>query len=268
MDKIHELDVSTLPLNFFISVVASRRGGKSSLITSLLGEIQQSKNKFDTIILFSSTDAGFEDIEEHYRFKDLSYLDTILEKMKQIKEVNKSLDKNFIKARICIILDDMAFNTTGNDSLQRNKTLLELALNGRHLNNSEIKNLKNGISVILISQTLKSINKSIRLNCDLMMCNLITNRIERNDILDEYFYIKSDPKSMKIGKSLYDDIVRSKPYRFLVIERYKSNKRELEDYISYYDAKIDDKGKMKYKICNCNETFKKCTNKPKLIKFS
>lgn len=267
MNNINELDVNTLPESFFISIIASRRSGKSVLIQSLLGEIQQTKKRFDTVLLFSSTDAGFEDIEEHYRFKDLAYLDTILEKMKQIKEVNKSLEKNYIKARICVILDDMAFNNSGNDSLRYNKTLIELALNGRHLNNPE-KNLKNGISVILISQTLKSINKSIRLNCDIIMTNLMTNMIERNDLLNEYFYIKSDRKSINIGKSLYDEIVRSKEYRFLVIERYKSIKRELEDYISYYDAKINKNGKMKFKICNCNSTFKKCNDKPKIIKFS
>ena len=49
MNNITELDVNTLPESFFISIIASRRSGKSVLIQSLLGEIQQTKKD---LILF------------------------------------------------------------------------------------------------------------------------------------------------------------------------------------------------------------------------
>jgi len=65
-NNLHNFDVNKVHKNATMIVIASRRSGKSHLITHLLEEYSK-KNKLDAVFLFSKTLAGFEGIPSAYR---------------------------------------------------------------------------------------------------------------------------------------------------------------------------------------------------------
>ena len=52
-------------------------------------------------------------------------------------------------------------------------------------------------------------------------------------------------EAIKLASDTYESIVLSKAFRFVVIETFRPNRRTLSDYIKHYDAKVDNKGKVK-----------------------
>ena len=234
---IKEFDVESLPLGFFMIVVAPRRSGKSEKIQSLLNEIYKSKiQRFDYVFLFSATDAGFEDqIPATYRFRDLAHLPYVANKQAEVKAWNmKQKDKKKrVKSRVLIVLDDMIGDTTGKNSLKHNDVIRKLAVNGRHLSDNVEGN---GISVIVITQAAKSIPKTIRMQTDVVMVGRISNRIERQTIIEEFCTLKSDKVGMKRAYDLFDNITLSNPFRFICISNHTPNKRKDSDFISYMDG--------------------------------
>ena len=239
IDNFKELDYTTLPNSFFLICVASRRSGKSTSCNYILQQFQKDKKrKFDTIILISLTDSGFEGIPKGYRYNSLDALEQIMEKQKALKEHNDEVQhkKDRIQSKICVILDDMA-SGTDNDSLRNSKTLETIAMNGRHVvrGHEDIMSL----AIMVLSQSLTKLSRPIRLNSDLIMFNALPSLGEQQLVLSEcFFLLDSSRKGVSHARSLYHKLVSSKDYRFIVVENYRSNKRTHEDYIKFLDAKI------------------------------
>jgi hypothetical protein len=233
---IKSFDVSSLPDGFFAAVVAPRRSGKSEQIQSLLEDIKQTDKKFDTVFLFSRTNAGFENqIPPNYRFRDLKHLSYICNKQLEIKNYNKKTrdKKNRIKSRVLLVLDDMIAEEKGENSLKHNQVIRTLAVNGRHLGDNVPGN---GISVIIITQSIKAIPKTVRQQFDVVFTGRITSRIERQTIVEEFSTLKSDREGIKTAYNLFDAITLSEPFRFMVCSNHIPNKRCCGDYISFIDA--------------------------------
>ena len=80
MKNIDDFKPSSVPLGFFMLVVAPRRNGKSEKVSSLLEAFNKNpETKFSHIFLFSQTNAGFDNqIPQTYRFRDLEHLPYIV----------------------------------------------------------------------------------------------------------------------------------------------------------------------------------------------
>lgn len=223
-----------LPSSFFASIISARRGGKSFLVNHLVKQFQKDRAlKFSHIFLISGTGYGFKGVPPSYKFDSIDALDYITKTQQRIIEFNRSVKdpEKRITSRILIIIDDMAFNNTLKDG-----RLEKLALNGRHYETMD-KKKGNGISVFLISQALKRISRTVRLNQDVFFVNNISSLVERNDILDESFYIDTTREGKKKGQKTFEMLSTSKDFRFIAIMMFIQNKRRLEDYIMYADAK-------------------------------
>ena len=237
LTETDNFNVATLPDGFFMLIIAPRRQGKSEKLQSLLEDIRTHGQPFDYVFLFSQTNAGYEgQIPNTYRFSDLSHLPYIVNKQSEVKQFNlkqKQKSKR-IKSRVLVILDDMIGEEKGPNSLKNNGMIRKLAVNGRHLGNDGVAG--NGISTIIVSQAVKAIPKTIRLQTDVIMVARASNRVERETIVEEFATLKSGRDAMKLAYKLFDDITLSKPFRFMIISNHLPSKRSNRDFIHYYDG--------------------------------
>ena len=229
------VDILDWPDSFYVSVIASRRSGKSFLVNYILQEFQKSTRAFTHIFLISPTDSGFEGIPKKYRFPDMSAVDYIVEQQKKIKAHNmKMKDKeDKVTSRVCVVCDDCAC-MSGADSLRSSKTLEHAALNGRHYGNDGVPG--NGISFFLLSQSLTRISRAIRLNQDAFVFNAIASAKEAEMILDECFFINTRRDAKRTARDLYETLTTSKDFRFIAVENYIQNKKVHTDFIRTIDA--------------------------------
>ena len=139
-----------------------------------------------------------------------------------------------IKSRVLIVLDDVIGEEKGENSMRNNSMIRKLSVNGRHLGNDGVEG--NGISVILITQGAKAIPKTIRMNTDIVMIGRISNRVERQTIVEEFTTLRSDRDGMKDAYKIFDSITLSKAFRFMVISNHIPNKKKEEDFINYFDG--------------------------------
>ncbi len=230
------VDITDLPDSFFISVIGSRRSGKSFLVNWMLQKFQRSKRAFTHIFLISPTDSGFEGIPKKYRFKDIDKVNYIVKMQRQIKKHNKRQhkQKDMLKSRVCVVIDDCACKT-GAESLHSSSLLEEMALNGRHLGNDGMDG--NGVSFFILSQSLTRISRAIRLNQDCFIFNNIASAKERELIMDECFFINTRRDAKRDARNLYETLASSKDFRFICVCNYVQNKRQHRDFIRTIDAK-------------------------------
>jgi len=237
MKDINEFKPNSVPLGFFMLVVAPRRNGKSEKVSSLLEAFNKDpKTKFTHIFLFSQTNAGFEgQIPQTYRFRDLEHLPYIVNKQAEVKQYNlKQKDKSKrIKSRILIVLDDVIGEEKGANSLRNNGMIRKLAVNGRHLQDNVEGN---GINVMVVVQAVKSIPKTIRLQTDIIAVGRISNRVERQTIIEEFTTLKSTREGLKEAYDLFDSITLSRPFRFMIVSNHRPNKKDSSDFVEYYDG--------------------------------
>lgn len=231
-------DYKDLPRDgFMVSIVSARRGGKSFLIDYLIKQFQQDKTlRFTHIFLISPTGYGFKGIPPAYRFAETSALSYILGNQEKIRDYNQTAPPaRRVKSRILIVVDDCACEEDKTAGL-KNEQISRLALNGRHYSTKDPQE-GNGVSVVLISQALKKIPKSVRLNQDVMFANNIASLIERNDLLDENFFIDTTNEGKRYGRRVFQELSTSTDFVFIAIENHVQNKRRLQDYIRTYRAK-------------------------------
>ena len=226
--------VRDLPDSFIVGIIASRRSGKRFLINNVLQQFQKSKRKFTHIFLISSTGAGFEGIPDPYRFDSMDALDYIIDNQVKIKKFNEEQKKkeSMYPSRIAVVIDDMAANNG-----LKNHSIESMAVKGRHYGEDDFGLKGNGINIFILSQSLTKISRTTRLNLDAFMLNNIASLKERDMVLDESFYIDTSRKAKREGRDVFESLVKSKDFRFIVINNYIQNKRRLEDYIMYFDAK-------------------------------
>ena len=232
-----KFDVADVPDSFFSLVVAPRRNGKSEMMQSLLSDFYHDKSKrFDYVFLFSQTGAGYEDqIPPTYRYYDLAHLPAICNEQQRIKEYNKKCTRkeDRISCRVLLLLDDMIGDAVGPDSLKNSSMIRKLAVNGRHLGNDKVPG--NGISVVILTQSLTAVPRIIRLQCDILFCGKVASRREREMLNYEYLCLQSDRDGSADGYHTMDSICYSAPFRFIVVSNHKQERREHKDYITYYN---------------------------------
>tara|TARA_R110000824_G_scaffold25810_4_gene89415 strand:+ start:568 stop:1485 length:918 start_codon:yes stop_codon:yes gene_type:complete len=230
----------------FVCVIQGRRGGKTTLIKSMISEYTD-KHEVDLVALYSKTDADFYDeIPSLYRFKTLNTLDQLIKTQVKVKKFNQSKkkDKDKARSRVIVIIDDFLTGESGKDSLRGSSTLTRLSSSGRHLSSKTAHNgLKgNGIMVIIITQTITSIPPTIRQNSDFIIFSKTPSRLCRKSIIDQFLSLKSNRK--KIGESFnVYDCVNKGDFRFLVVNGTASNKYTYSDYIFWYTADMNRKPK-------------------------
>jgi len=227
-----QFDPLTVDKNAFMIVIASRRSGKSHLITHMLNEYTK-KNKVDGIFLFSKTNAGFDGIPSTYRYQDLDILPQIVDTQLKVKKHNvKAKKKDIINSNIIIILDDMIGEGGMSQAMRTNKMLNKLAVNGRHLSHGEHSNMM----VIMISQVFTAISPTIRLNTDFLLTTKLTARRERENIVNSFLSLNSGRKALAASYECFDSIVNAADFQFIAIATTKPNKTKFSDYIFTYKA--------------------------------
>ena len=226
METIKKFDVNTIVPSSYSVVLAKRRGGKSTLISDLVNKLYE-KEKLDCCFLFSGTDADFDMIKKPYRFSDISKLENIVNRYKIMNEYNKIADPpNKFKVKTMVILDDLLLKLKSKDF----KIIEELAILGRHCAYHPMS-----LHIVIIAQSLTSIPRVVRNNLDYMFFNNISSMKELELILDEQLYLLDGSREgKKKARKLYNDLVTSQDYLFIVVENHKQNCREYCDYIKWY----------------------------------
>lgn len=228
--SINKFNIEETPNSSFNIFLGKRRSGKSILAEYYLNSLIKAK-KIDMAFLLSETLNGFDNIEPENKFTDIEVLHNIIENFKKMNQYNKvSKVRDQIKLNVMIIIDDMAVKLKNKEF----NILENLATNGRHFAYKPLS-----LHFCILSQSLTKIPRVVRLNSDQIFLNMIASSREKEMVLDENFYlIKSDIAGKRQARKLYEDLVMDKDYQFIVIENYKQNIRNYNDYIKTYRAVI------------------------------
>ena len=231
-NNLHNFDVNKVHKNATMIVIASRRSGKSYLITHLLEEYSKS-NKLDAVFLFSKTLAGFEGIPSAYRYKNLDILESIIETQMKVKKHNlKAKKKDIVKSNIVLILDDMVGSGGRGQEMRVNPILNKLFTNGRHLSHKENSN----VMTILISQVYTAISPQIRLNTDYLFSAALQSRFEREKIVNGFLSLNSGRHGLRESYEIFDSVVNHDNFNFIAINTTHQNKKKFSDYVFNFKA--------------------------------
>lgn len=228
---LRRFEMDDVPHSSFNLILGKRRSGKSYLCEDLIQKMVKNK-MLDMVFLFSGTDSGFDFICQECRFGgNMEMLNTIVENTKYINEYNSiAVKSQRIKLKIAIIIDDHAVQLKS----QSFNILEMLATNGRHYAKAE-----NDVAlhVFVLCQSLTKTPKVVRLNCDLIIFNSIASMRERDLIFDENLYmLESSREGKKRAKQLYDDVMTTEDFMFMVVLNAKQNVKSYSDYLVLYKA--------------------------------
>lgn len=237
--------------SFLMTIVGSRRTGKSTITESLLNH--ELKNRFDYVFLYSPTLSGFDSIPNNYKFRDLETLPRLIEKQQDkvknnilvsklinnnrngtIGEGRSRLEKKYQKSKICCVIDDMA----GSKSLRHNDILNKIATNGRHICSPDKSN-NTEMCFIILTQSITLLDKTIRQNADLILSSRLTSKIDRKLLIEENMVLDSTRAGLQDSFKRYDDITLSKDYSFIAILNWISNKNNYDKYIRSYTSNAE-----------------------------
>ena len=230
MNHIQPFNVAELPNSSFNIYVGKRRTGKSTLVEHQIRQMMAAK-MLDIAFLFSPTDAGFPMIPKEYRYDTVDELPTIVQNMKLINEYNKVAPKrDKIKARVLIVLDDNAIHLKSKGL----NILEELSTCGRHHAYEPCS-----LHFCILSQSLTKIPRVCRLNCDCIFMAQQSSRVELDQILNENFFVLDGSREgMREGRALFNELIISEPFLFVVVENFRQNVKAYGDYIKKYIAEI------------------------------
>lgn len=243
--NIPKFQIDELPNSFYVLVCGARRSGKTTLVENLLQQLQKDKKqRFTHIFLVSGTNAGFTPmIPKKFRSRNMDMLDYIEDGQKKIKKFNKkqNVKKDRVKQRVCVVVDDCA--TSSSQCLKNCESLERAALNGRHWgsgNGSQGDPVEgNGVSYIVLTQSLTACSRRMRLNSDAIFFNNLSSLTEAEMIMNENgFFTNTSRAGKNEGRAIYRNLVVSKPYRFICVMCCKQNKIELKDYVRTVDPEL------------------------------
>lgn len=148
-----------------------------------------------------------------------------------MNDFNKIVDPpNRFRVKTMVIIDDLVLKLKGKDF----RILQDLAVNGRHVAYAPLS-----LQIVILAQNLTSIPRLVRNNLDYMMFNNLSSIRELELILDENMYIiDSSREGKKEARKLYNDLVKSENFLFIVIENHKQNVKTYGDYIKKYVATV------------------------------
>ncbi len=217
----------------FSIVCAKRRGGKSTIIGDLINK-QFENESIDCAILFTGTDADFPMIDKKFRFgaDQIDKLDEIVERYEVMNEFNKIADPpNRFTVKTVVILDDLALQLKSKDFAEK---LSNLSVRGRHYSYKPLS-----LSFFIITQKICCLPTVCRCNADYIIFNNISSMTELDTVMNEnFFLLSSSREGKKKARNLYNGLVTSEPFLFIVCENFRSNIREYKDYIKKYVVKM------------------------------
>ena len=229
MENIQYFNPKELVNSHFSIVCARRRGGKSTLIGDLIDK-QFENGDIDIAILFTGTDADFPMIKKQFRYsaEEIDKLDDIVDNYTVMNEFNKIADeKDKFKLKTIVILDDLALQYKSKEFAEK---LSNLSVRGRHYSYSPLS-----LSFFIITQKICCLPTTCRCNADYIIFNNISSMTELDTVMNENFFLMDSSRDgKKIARNLYNDLVSSEPYLFVVCENHRSNIREYKDYIKKY----------------------------------
>jgi hypothetical protein len=185
--------------------------------------------KADMVFLFSETNAGFDFIKYDFRYKEIGELYNLVDKYKYMNNYNKIVgERNKIKLKTIVIIDDLAVKLKSKEF-----NILEvLSTNGRHFGYEPLS-----LHFFILAQSLTKIPRVCRLNCDNIFLNAIASEHERAMVLDENMYLIDGSRQGKnMGRNLYQSLVASDDFVFMVIENWRQNATEYKHYIKKIKA--------------------------------
>jgi len=225
MHDLVRYDVGELPNSSFNILLGSRRSGKTVLTEQIIRDMRKAK-KLDMVFLFSPTGSGLDFIDESCRFTDIAPLHNIIKNYNHMNDFNKKMKnkKDKFTTRTAVIIDDMASDMKGKDMQQ---LLTNLAIKGRHSAYAPLS-----LHFFILSQSLTMIPRGVRLNVDTIIFNNISSAVEKAKIFDEFLYIlDSTREGKKRAQVLYDTVISSQPFQFMVCACYKSNVQDFTDFL-------------------------------------
>jgi len=168
--------------SFFLTIIGKPGSGKTNLLVNMLTNKNIYKRVFDKVILVmpknsikSLKNNIFEDLPENQQFNELS--PDVFEVIKQFRaefdEVAEDTKKKPRSKNMLLILDDVTAQLKEKDN---QKLLIELSTNRRHLK----------LSIILISQYLRAIPRSVRSQTTNLVYFKPANELDNNIVRDEY----------------------------------------------------------------------------------
>jgi len=220
----YDIHPSLFDINFRLLIIAPSNSGKSVLLANLITSDEIGYNKIfkKNIFIFSSTihmgDPAFSEVKNvkedniYNQYDEQVLSELMAEQEANIKEYGKNKTPH-----ILIILDDLIHELP----TSRRNLLQRLFYSGRHFN----------ISLIILSQMYKSVEKAIRLNSSDIILFETGNNNEIKAIADEQAI---DPKEFI---RIYKDAV-STEYSFLVIHNKKPIKSRYQRRLSNYIYEI------------------------------
>ena len=240
MHQYQQLQIDEFPLSWYGVVVGSRRSGKTTMEEHLIRQAQQSrKHKFTHVWLISQTNAGFEPgIPKRFRSRDMNTLDFIAQKQIEVMKYNRKQreKRHMIKQKVLVIVDDCA--SSSGQSIRNSLALDNAALNGRHLSSRDPIE-SNGVSYLVLSQSLTAISRRQRLNVDFFLVNSLSSDIETKMICEENGFFTNTSGGKREGRHLFRMLTTSKEWRFICIMCCAAaNKTDLHDYVRVVDAEI------------------------------
>jgi len=229
MEDIQYFNPKEFVNSHFTIVCAKRRGGKSTLIGDFINK-QFENGDIDIAILFTGTDADFPMIKKQFRYsaEEIDKLDEIVDNYTVMNEFNKVADeRDKFKIKTVVILDDLAMQLKSKEFAEK---LSNLSVRGRHYSYSPLS-----LSFFIITQKICLIPTTCRCNADYIIFNNISSMTELDTVLNEnFFLLSSSREGKKVARNLYNDLVCSEPYLFVVCENHRSNIREYKDYIKKF----------------------------------
>jgi AAA+ ATPase superfamily predicted ATPase len=216
MDIIKTFDPKKLKDNFFMYIIGMRRSGKTTLIKDLL---YNSKIKFDEVYLISETADLSGDYDDYIKYNHIFNLEKADEVLKAVENQQRTTNKQFRK-KILFILDDVITD-------DHKGTWNILAFMGRHLN----------ASVILLSQSMKSISTVTRKNADYALMSTSRNYDDIEAFVKQYLtgsYGEGQTASdgLKNSMSIYNDITKE-PFNFIFIDN-SAQTRNINEFVYKY----------------------------------
>ena len=230
IQDIEKFNPADLVNSHFSICVAKRRSGKSVLVEDFIKK-QFDSDALDVAILFTGTDAGFPMIKKEHRFNadQIDKLDDIVNNYQVMNEFNKIAgeQKDKFKIRTLIILDDLALQYKSKEFSEK---LCNLSVRGRHYSYKPLS-----LSFIVITQKICCLPCVCRTNSDYVIFNNISSMRELDTVMDEFFFLlDSGREGKKHARQLYNELVCSEPYLFIVCENHRANIKHYRDYVKKY----------------------------------
>tara|TARA_S200002703_G_scaffold7929_1_gene8136 strand:- start:876 stop:1784 length:909 start_codon:yes stop_codon:yes gene_type:complete len=227
--------IKDVPSNPFIFLVGVRRMGKTETVLDMLRKWHGVK-RWDTVIVVSQTLSGYEHyVPANHQYRDMSALPTIIERCMDVAEYNATQPevKDMVRQSTLLVLDDVVgdpkdLRTTGN-------IIQKLAVQGRHIHRDD-PHPTNEFGTILISQRASIIPPVIRTNADLIISSRMSNRRDRQTLIEEALTMSSDRDGLNEARRVFDTVTMSKPYRFCVIALHNATRLTHRDYVMFSDA--------------------------------